>query len=521
MVNKILCATRNGIGGEIVEVQATFVRALPAFVITGLANNAIQESKQRIQSALNHINFTFPPLKIAVHLSPADIAKSGSHFDLPIALLIALQKQGTNTQDAQDNNEQKWFAFGELGLDGEIRHSESIYPLLLEISLQYQNAKVIVPKEGENLFCHIPNINLFYAKTLKNALEIIQNSDFQSQNLESIKTTKSLDFASLKIEANNNIEEFFYAQDFASDFSEVRGQEIAKRAALIAASGMHNIILEGSPGCGKSMIAKRMRYILPPMSLNQIIECVRLQSISGQKATYSPLRHFRNPHQSASKSSILGSATQNEAKPGEIALAHNGILFFDELPHFAKEVLEALREPLENNELVISRVHSKIAYPTSFLFIGAQNPCPCGNLLSLSKECRCTQKEIASYKARLSEPFLDRIDIFIQMQENEQDAKPSISSKQMQESVFSAFIAQIKRGQKHLNGKLNEKEIEEFCLLDEASQTLLLQASQRFNLSHRSIQKLKKLSRTIADLDNKESIQKSHLLEALSYRRIG
>ena len=511
MVNKILCATRNGIGGEIVEVQATFVRALPAFVITGLANNAIQESKQRIQSALNHIDFTFPPLKIAVHLSPADIAKSGSHFDLPIALLIALQKQGINALD----EEQKWFAFGELGLDGAIRHSESIYPLLLEISLRYPHAKVIVPKEGENLFCHIPNLHLFYASSLKQALEIMQ--DLEAKSTLAPLPQKSLDFASLNI----NGEDFYYAQDFENDFSEVRGQEIAKRAALIAASGMHNIILEGSPGCGKSMIAKRMRYILPPMELSQILQCVQLQTLSGQKANYSPLRPFRNPHQSASKSSILGSATQSEAKPGEIALAHNGILFFDELPHFAKEVLEALREPLENNELVISRVHSKIAYPTSFLFVGAQNPCPCGNLLSLSKECRCSQKEIASYKARLSEPFLDRIDIFIQMQENEQNAKPSISSKTMQEAVFSAFTMQIKRGQKHLNGKLNEKEIEEFCILDEASQTLLLQASQRFSLSHRSIQKLKKLSRTIADLEGKDLITKSHLLEALSYRRMG
>lgn len=512
MVNKILCATRNGIGGEIVEVQATFVRALPAFVITGLANNAIQESKQRIQSALNHINFTFPPLKIAVHLSPADIAKSGSHFDLPIALLIALQKQGTNASE-----EQKWFAFGELGLDGEIRHSEAIYPLLLEVSLLYPNAKVIVPKEGENLFCHIPNLRLFYASSLKDALELIQNADLQDDSTESAPKPKSLDFASINI----NGEEFYHTRVFSSDFAQVRGQEIAKRAALIAASGMHNIIFEGSPGCGKSMIAKRMREILPPMSLSEIIQCVRLQAISGQKATYSPLRPFRNPHQSASKSSILGSATQSEAKPGEIALAHNGILFFDELPHFSKEVLEALREPLENNELVISRVHSKIAYPTSFLFVGAQNPCPCGNLLSLSKECRCSQKEIASYRARLSEPFLDRIDMFIQMQENEQDAKPSITSAQMQEAVFGAYKAQIKRGQIHANGKLNEKEIEEFCTLSEESQRLLLQAAQRFSLSHRSIQKLKKLSRTIADLDAKEEIGKSHLLEALNYRRVG
>ncbi len=491
MVNKIFCVTKNGIGGEIVEVQATFVRALPAFVITGLANNSIQESKQRIQSALTHIGFSFPPLKIAINLSPADVNKTGSHFDLPIALLIALQKQNITPQD--------WFAFGELGLDGEVKHNDLVYPLLLEIALQKPNAKVILPRQGEELFCHIPNLNIFYANTLQEALDIIQNEDSKPES-----KTLDFNFCSLQIADKS----FYYTKDFELDFKEVKGQEIAKRAALIAASGFHNIIFEGSPGCGKSMIAKRLRYILPPISLEEMIESVKIQALSSQKAFYSPLRVFRSPHQSASKSSILGSATQYEAKPGEIALAHNGILFFDELPHFKKDVLESLREPLENNELAVSRVHSKVSYKTSFLFIGAQNPCPCGNQLSVSKECRCTDKEIDSYKNRLSEPFLDRIDLFVQMQENEQNPKPSITSAQMQESVFKAFAKQIQRGQTAFNGKLSEKAIEEFCILDSSALDLLHQASHRFNLSHRSIQKVKKLSRTIADLDDCEYIKK-------------
>lgn len=503
MVNKILCATRSGIGGAIVEVQATFVRALPAFVITGLASNSIQESKQRIQSALHHIGFSFPPIKIAINLAPADLAKSGSHFDLPIALLIALQRQNITPDD--------WFAFGELGLDGSLTYSDTIYPLLLEVSLSHKNAKVILPKAGEELFCHIPNLQIYYANTLQEALDIITHPESASS-----ANPASLKFSALDIKG----ESFYFMRDFALDFLEVKGQEVAKRAALIAASGFHNIIYEGSPGCGKSMIAKRLRYILPPISLKEMIECVKLQALSAQTPSYSPLRPFRAPHQSASKSSIIGSATQNEAKPGEIALAHNGILFFDELPHFSKEVIESLREPLENNELVVSRVHSKVAYPTSFIFIGAQNPCACGNLLSPTKECRCTPKEMAAYKSRLSEPFLDRIDMFVQMQENETNAKPSIDSARMQDAVFGAFEAQKSRAQSSLNGKLNEKEIAEFCVLDEGSMTLLHQATQRFNLSHRSIQKLKKLARTIADIDASEPIEKKHLLEALSYRRI-
>lgn len=503
MVNKILCATRNGIGGSIVQVQANFVRALPAFVITGLANNSIQESKQRVQSALHHMGFQFPPLKIAINLAPADLAKSGSHFDLPIALLIALHKKQLDTQE--------WFAFGELGLDGALTYNDNIFPLLLEVSLQHKNAKVILPKSGRKLFCHLPHLQIFYAQNLQEALAIIESGEStpepQCQNLQ---------FDTIEVCG----ESYYYTRDFALDFAEVKGQEVAKRAALIAASGFHNILYEGSPGCGKSMIAKRIRYILPPMSLEEMIESVKLQSLSAQNPAYSPIRPFRAPHQSASKSSILGSATANEAKPGEIALAHQGVLFFDELPHFAKEVLEAMREPLENNELIISRVHSKITYPTAFLFIGAQNPCPCGNLLSQAKECRCTQKEITSYKARLSEPFLDRIDLFVQMQENEQDPKPSLDSTTMQKMVFQAFSAQKQRGQRVLNGKLNEREVEEFCVLDEGSLGILQQASARFGLSHRAIQKLKKLARTIADLDNSPGIRKEHVLQALSYRQI-
>ncbi len=503
MVNKILCATRNGIGGEIVQVQANFVRALPAFVITGLANSSIQESKQRIQSALHHIGFHFPALKIAINLAPADLAKSGSHFDLPIALLIALHKKGIDTQE--------WFAFGELALDGTLTYNDNIYPLLLEIALRHQNAKVILPASGQELFCHLPHLQIYYASSLQEALQILESPESTPA-----KTQTTLNFDTIHIGDTD----YYYEREFPLDFIEVKGQEIAKRAALIAASGFHNILYEGSPGCGKSMIAKRLRYILPPMSLEEMIESVKLQALSAQKPSYTPLRPFRSPHQSASKSSILGSATQNEAKPGEIALAHQGILFFDELPHFGKEVLESLREPLENNELVVSRVHSKISYPTAFLFVGAQNPCPCGNLLNPSKECRCTPKDISSYKSRLSEPFLDRIDLFVQMQENEQDPKPSLDSATMQQMVFHAFSAQKQRGQSRLNGKLSEREVEEICILDDATQRILLQARERFNLSHRAIQKLKKLSRTIADLDNAKDIAKSHFLEALSYRYI-
>ncbi|PAF46451.1 Fis family transcriptional regulator [Helicobacter sp. 12S02634-8] len=502
MVNKILCATKLGTSAQIVEVEVSFSRALPGFVISGLVNNAIQEAKQRVHSALQNNGFTFPPLKIVVNLSPSDLPKNGSHFDLPIAILIALQKENVAPKE--------WFAFGELGLDGKIKHNDSIYSLLLDIALIHPKANVIVPEGGKDLFCLIPNLNFYYANHINQALEIIKQPTPLPDTY-----TKELHFSSLSI--NNEL--YYYLDTFELDFSEVKGQEIAKRAALIAASGFHNIIFEGSPGCGKSMIAKRMRYILPPLSIQEMIASVKLQTLSNQEACYSPARSFRNPHQSASKSSILGSATQSEPKPGEVALAHNGILFFDELPHFKKDILESLREPLENNKLSVSRVHSKIEYDTSFLFIGAQNPCPCGNLLSKHRTCRCLDKEILAYKNRLSEPFLDRIDLFVQMDEPQENAQGSISSQQMQQRVFEVFKIQMARGQKHLNGKLDEREIEQFCHLTQSTQTLLSQAIGRFGLSERSVHKIKKLARTIADLDGSALIEKPHILEALSYRR--
>lgn len=501
MTNTILCATRYGNGAKIVAVEGSFHRGLPSFNISGLANHSIQEAKHRVQSALQSAQIPLPPMRFILNLSPADLPKSGSHFDLPIALLGALQKEIL---------QEEWFAFGELGLDGTLKHQEGIFPLLLEIALQKKGAKVILPKGGEEIFSPIPHLSLYFVSSLQEALDLIQSNPLP-QPFE--KT--ALEFEHIEILG----EKYYYTQEFTYDFSEVLGQDVAKRVALIAACGMHNFILEGSPGCGKSMIAKRMRGILPPMSLEEMIECVKLQALGNQSISYSPLRPFRSPHQSASKSSILGSATNTEAKAGEIALAHHGILFFDELPHFKKDILESLREPLENNALVISRVHSKIEYETSFLFIGAQNPCPCGNLLSLSKECRCQEKEINAYRNKLSEPFWDRVDMFVQMSEKK-EGKVGLSSKLMQEKVFEVFTIQKERGQKNLNGKLSEKEIALYCILDPECFELIDRMQEKFGLSLRGVQKIKKVARTIADLERSEKIKKSHLIEAFGYRKI-
>ncbi|WP_120944082.1 YifB family Mg chelatase-like AAA ATPase [Helicobacter sp. L9] len=501
-VNTLYCATMQGVSAKIVEVEGSFTRALPAFVIAGLANSAIQESKQRVQGALQNNGFAFPPLKITINLSPSDLPKSGSHFDLPMALLVALQRNPLKS---------RWFAFGELGLDGKIKHSDAIFPMLLDIALQAPGAHVLLPQAGQELFSLIPNLHLHFVGHLNQALEII-TQDTQTPCAHA----PNLPFECLRI-GNTP---YYYLQDFALDFSDVKGQEHAKQAALIAASGMHNILFEGNPGCGKSMIAKRMRYILPPSTLDEMITSIKLRILSDQESVYNPLRSFRSPHQSASKSSILGSTQANNPKPGEIALAHNGILFFDELPHFKKDILESLREPMENNQLVISRVASKIAYDTSFLFIGAMNPCPCGNLTDNFRVCRCLEKDISAYKNRLSAPFLERIDLFVQMSPTEAQAKSTLNSAQMHQRVLEAFKMQKSRGQTCLNGKLSEQDTQTFCTLEPQATQVLEQAIMRFGFSQRVIHKTKKIARTIADLASCANIDKPHILKALQFRKV-
>lgn len=519
---KLYCSAFNGLQAEEVEIEVSFTRGLPAFGITGLAGNTIQESKQRVQSSLLQNGFKFPPVKISVNLSPSDLPKQGSFYDVPIALLIVgynemkFQKELqeiTQEEKGDKNIPTKWFAFGELGLDGRIKNTPNIYPLLFSLLAQKSKYErmFILPKDGEEIFSKIPNLKAFYVSTLKEAIEIFINKD----QLSLPKTEPTLPFKSIVI----GDQSYYYSDEFALDFSDVLGQTRAKRAALIAASGMHNLLLEGSAGCGKSMIASRIPHILPPLSLDEILQIATLESMGDYKELeLSAKRPFRNPHATATKAAMLGSATPNGVKYGEIALAHLGVLFLDELPHFPKNILESLREPLENQNFSLSRLHAKITYPTSFLFIGAQNPCPCGNLLSTTKECRCNQKEINAYKNRLSEPFLDRIDLIVPMQEESRQQKKGESSKELFEKVLKAFVMQKERKQTTFNGKLNATEIEKFCKLDKELDELLDGAMQKFALSLRVRQKTLRVARTIADLAQSPSIQKTHLLEALSFR---
>lgn len=476
---------------------------MPNFTIVGMISTSISESKDRVKSALLTNGFKFPPLKITVNLSPSEIAKKGTHFDLAIALQIAFF-------DDKKINFDDFFVFGELALDGNIKDTNSIFPIILSLVKKGLVNKVLVCRASAEKLANIPNLEIYCIKNLSDAINFIKSNKKE----EFLYEKKEFVYNTLII----NEKKYFYETNYIEDFKDVIGQEMAKYAAIISATGNHNLILEGSPGCGKSMISKRLQYILPPMNLEEILEKAKLQALDFKEVDFSPIRAFRSPHHSSTKSSIFGGGSSN-AKMGEIALSNNGILFFDELPHFSKSVLEALREPLEDNKILISRVNNKILYETKFIFIAAMNPCPCGNLLSSVKECRCNELEIQRYKNRLSEPFLDRIDLYLVMNDSFNDNKNIVNSKELHENVIKAFIKQKTRGQKELNGKLSDEDIKKYCILDEESLIILEKARLNYNLTFRSINKVLKVARTIADLNDNEIITKNDLLQSLNFRR--
>lgn len=500
-MKQVNCATYEGIEAKVVQVESSLTKGLPSFNIVGIASTSINESKERVKSALLTNGFSFPPKRFVINLSPSDIKKEGSHFDLSIALLLLMENEEIDISE--------WFVFGELGLDGQIKENRYLYPLILSLANQQVIKKAIVPKESLSKLTKIADVAFYGASHINDALEILKDRE---SNIAPSRST------SIEYESIGNDEKLYYFNDYPYDFKDVKGQTTAKRAALIAAAGFHNILLEGSPGCGKSMIAQRLRYILPPLNASNILEIAKLQALDGVEPDFKPIRPYRSPHHTSTTASIFGGGSHN-AKIGEVGLSNLGVLFFDELPHYSKSILEALREPLQDNKIRISRVNSKIEYPSSFLFVSAMNPCPCGNLLDSAKECRCSDLEIQKYKNRLSDPFLDRIDINVTMQNVSADDRSDVTSGELHKKVLRTIEFIVKRGQKNFNGKLDDAEIEKYCTLDDEASNTLENAISRFSLSFRAIKKIQKVARTIADLEQSKLIRKKDVLEALSYRR--
>ncbi len=485
---------------DLIEVESTFTRGLPNLSIVGLANTAIKESVERIKATLLSCDFSFPARKITINLSPSGIPKRGSHFDLAIAILILCQNEELD----------EFFVVGELGLDGSIKSTNELFSLLLFLSTKLKSAKVVVPKSLAMKAAMIPNLEVFALENLNEALEF-----FKEKNYEKFRLKQTHPLFENPLTLNDEI--FIKNKEFPLDFLEVKGQENAKKACLIAALGMHNMLFEGSPGSGKSMCAKRLVYIMPPQSLNEVLMQNAYMSLNSKDCEFKQTRVFRHPHHTSTRASIFGGGAKS-AKMGEVALANGGVLFFDEFPHFDKQVIESLREPLEDYKIHISRVNSKITYQTKFAFIAAQNPCPCGNLFSKSLTCNCSENEIKKYKTRVSSPIMDRIDLYVAMDEVDKNDKPSLSSKQMSDMVFEAFVFGKKRGQKEFNGKLKDEDLKHFCVLESSAKDTLDLAISRYKLSQRAVNKTLKVARSCADFAKSKNIEKAHILEALSFR---
>ena len=468
-----------------------------------MVSTSINESKDRCKSALLMNDYKFPPLKITVNLSPSEIKKRGTHFDLAIALQIALFEEKSIKFD-------DLYVFGELGLDGKIKENDYIFPIVLSLTKQGLVSEVLVCEQSATKIEKIPNLKIYVINSLDEAIQFFKDNDKDKY----IHKKQEYEYQKLLI----NEKEYFYTKNYFDDYNEVIGQDMAKFASLISVCGNHNLILTGSPGCGKSMIINRMKHIQAPMSLEEVLEKAKLQSLQGSVVDFVPKRIFKAVHCSSTKSSVFGGGS-GIAKIGEIALCNGGMMFFDELPHFPKSILESLREPLQDNQILISRVNSKVLYETNITFVAAQNPCPCGNLLSSVKECRCSEIEVQRYKNKISEPILDRIDLYVTMNDTFNDNKNIVTSKELHEIVLKTFKIQKQRGQKQLNGKLSDSEVKEFCVLENDCDEIFQKAKINYQLSFRSINKVLKVARTIADINENEKITKKDLLQSLSYRR--
>lgn len=509
MVSHVTTATVVGIDSYVISVEVDLIQSIPGVTIVGLPDTAVNEAKERVRSAIKNAGFSFPNKKIVVNLAPADLKKEGTNYDLPIAVGI-LARDGILSQEMIKNT-----AFiGELSLDGSLRAVNGILPIVAGLK-KFNIEEVVVPWENAVEAALVPDIRVLKAKRLE---DVVNHFAVEQE------TAVKLETCEIDIEDYLNN---YTTTDYAFDFKDIKGQQKAKKALEIAAAGGHNILMTGPPGSGKTLLSKTFSSILPPLELEEALELTKIYSVSGMLKSDSPLvnkRPFRVVHHSASAVGIIGGGSN--PKPGEITLAHHGVLFLDEIVEFPRNVLEVLRQPLEDGEVTITRAQTRVKYPADFILLAAMNPCPCGYLGDSQKKCSCSEFQVSRYRARLSGPMLDRIDIQIEVPRLTPDELlnknfKSETSQEIRERVVRARNIQVERYKDYpilTNSQLNAELIKIFCKLDERSETLLRSAITRFNLSGRAYDRILKLARTIADLENCADIESSHIAQSLQYR---